>query len=169
MNESLLLSWRILVMRIQSTEELMKGKDSGPTLSVKGMCSRGSPETFRGLTILFGHTRFMMTSTEYEDYSRGLRRVCTPGRERQMLRNICMLEEQYGFIHSLSIEKQIHLHLSNHLSWSQKQMRIPRAPYRSKDYTDLYQMSHFLSPIPTWLPEWEQRDRKANPRASHFT
>ena len=103
-------------MRIQSTEELMKGKDSGPTLSVKGMCSRGSPETFRGLTILFGHTRFMMTSTEYEDYSRGLRRVCTQGRERQMLRNICTLEEQYGFIHSLSIEKQIHLHLSNHLS-----------------------------------------------------
>lgn len=67
-------------MRIQSTEELLKGKDSGPTLSVKGVCSRGSPKTFRGLTILFGHTRFMFT-TEYEDYSSELRRVCNPGSE----------------------------------------------------------------------------------------
>ena len=68
-------------MRIQSTEELLKGKDSGPTLSVKGVCSRGSPKTFRGLIILFGHTRFMMTSTVYEDYSSGLRKVCNPGSE----------------------------------------------------------------------------------------
>lgn len=49
-------------MMIQSTEEIMKGKDSGPTLNVKGMCFRGSPKTFGGLTIFFGHTRFMITS-----------------------------------------------------------------------------------------------------------
>ena len=50
---------------MQSTEEFMKVKYSGPALSGKGMCFRRSVKTFGGMTIPFGHTRLMMTSPWY--------------------------------------------------------------------------------------------------------